>query len=1040
MALFIAYQERVFKMADGEVRVEITGDSAQLERNLDRAEDSIRNTADEVGVFEDALESAGESTEDTVNYMEALLEAVRDVSRNTADMAESMEEFGEQTERTNEKTTTFGDLLKSNIIGELVADGLQTASAAMSDFVKQGVELASNLQEVQNVVDTTFGDGAQQIYDWADAAAESFGMSSLQAQNFNGTLGAMLKSMGLADDAVMQMSTDMVGLAGDMASFYNLDVSAAFDKIRAGISGETEPLKQLGINMSVANLEAYALANGIETAYEKMSQAEQAQLRYNYLMSVTADAQGDFAKTSDSFANQQRILQLNIENLSATLGQALLPHLNETITLINGKLPEAAPVIEKISGALGEMLGFLIDNHEAVLAFVGGLASISVAATYPKIIASLNASLVSLKNTLATVNFATVGAVAGIAALITAAVALKDYIDDAAEEIETVAPMDGLTASCLESIEVMKKQREEFDKLTADMKSTEAAETAQINKMQSLWEELQNYVDENGRVIASNERASEIIGLLNNNYDMNIGYINGQIQGYSELAGSMDGYIEQLRTEARIRSNQPIYDEAVNNIDKVKERLEELKNEEAVKLEAFVASEGTGEQGMFGNQVVAIRNEMDELEKLVTEYETVIEDYENLFSPNSLHGSDYGVKSVAQLQAEEYAAKQAELAQEMLDAKTKATEKMQTAWKNLEHQYAVGEIKTEEELYRQKREIWDKYGDAAFEDHWSFYEELTQYDKDCAEEQQKLAEKAAEERQKLAEEQAKKEAEAFEDLYEEQKDIVNEGLSDIIDEYEEAYKDLAKKKEEYSKKLMSIGGELFTVDVTKDENGNDVTTYTVNNLEEQLRKMREYHRQITELKNQGASEALLSEINTLGTEESTQFAKYLSSMSEAEFAEINKLYSEKQALADELSADLYKSEAQEISDSMTAALAELANNSADYGAQAADSYVDAFISEFDERYEEIADLLENTNIGAQIVATVEAETAYYSAKALTSPAHTEDTSSSNTTNSKFDLERIVEELNKPIQIVLDGKVLAESTMKYQSQYNRQTGG
>lgn len=1006
-------------MADGEVRVEITSDSSRLERDLDRAEDSVRNAANEMSDLENAIESASEGTED---------------------IADNMESFANETENANQKVMTFGDLLKSNIIGNLVAEGLQEASGAITDFVKNGVELASNLQEVQNVVDTTFGAGATQIYEWSDAAAESFGMSSLSAQKFNGTLGAMLKSMGITDDAVMQMSTDMVGLAGDMASFYNLDVEQAFDKIRAGISGETEPLKQLGINMSVANLEAYALANGIETAYEKMSQAEQAQLRYNYLMSVTADAQGDFAKTSDSFANQQRILQLNLENLSATFGQAFLPHLNETITLINGKLPEAAPVIEKISSVLGEMLGFLIDNHEAVLAFVGGLASISVAATYPKIIASLNASLVSLKNTLATVNFATVGAVAGIAALITAAVALKDYIDDAAEEIETAAPMDGLTASCLESIEAMKKQREEFDKLTADMKSTEAAETAQINKMQSLWEELQNYVDENGRVIASNERASEIIGLLNNNYDMNIGYINGQIQGYSELAGSMDGYIEQLRTEARIRSNQPIYDEAVNNIDKVKERLEELRNEEAIKLEAFIASEGTEEQGMFGNQVSAIRNEKDELEKLVAEYETVIEDYENLFSPNSLHGSDYGVKSVAQLNAEEYAQKQAELTQEMLDAKTKATEKMQTAWKNLEHQYAVGEIKTEEELYRQKREIWDKYGDASFQDHWSFYEQLIKYDKDYAEEQQKIAEKSAKERQKLAEEQAKKEAEAFENLYEEQKDIVNEGLNDIIDEYENAYKDLAKKKEEYSKKLMSIGGELFTVDVTKDEKGNDVTTYTVNNLEEQLRKMREYHRQITELKNQGASEALLSEINALGTEESTQFAKHLSSMSDAEFDKINKLYSEKQALANELSANLYKSEAQEISDSMTAALAELANNSADYGAQAADSYVDAFISEFDERYEEIADLLENTNIGAQIVATVEAETAYYSAKAYTGPAYTEDNSSSTATSSKLDFERFIEELNKPIQIVLDGKVIAESTMKYQSQYNRQTGG
>ncbi len=1011
MAFFIAYQERVLKMADGEVRVEITGDSAQFERHMNRAEDSIRDAANGMNNFENSIENA---------------------SRSTEDIADSMADLAEGTQEANQEVATFGDLLKANIIGDLVADGLREAADAMKDFVKQGIELASNLQEVQNVVDTTFGDGAQQIYDWADAAAESFGMSSLQAQNFNGTLGAMLKSMGLADDAVMQMSTDMVGLAGDMASFYNLDVSAAFDKIRAGISGETEPLKQLGINMSVANLEAYALANGIETAYEKMSQAEQAQLRYNYLMSVTADAQGDFAKTSESFANQQRILQLNLENLSATAGESLLPVLNETIALLNGELPKAAPAIEKISAALGNLLGFVIDNYEAILTFAGGLAAITVAATYPVIITKLATAFGKLKLALASLNLSIVGPVAGIAALMTAAVALKDYIDDAAEEIEIAAPMDGLSQSCYEAIDAMKQQQAEFENLRASMKENEAAETAQINNMQALWEELQGYVDENGRVIASNERASEIIGLLNNNYDMNIGYIGGQIQAYGELARSMDDYIEKLRTEARIRNNQPIYDDAIKNVDQLKNQLTDLETQEKDLMAAFnlaVKNNNIDVQGMLAVQLGAIRNQKAETEKVIGEYQVIIDDYENLFSDNSLHGIDYGTKSSAQLWGEEYANKQAELAQSMLDAKIKATEKMQTAWDKFEHQYAVGEIASEEALYQKKREIWNKYGDSTFEDHWKFYEDIAKYDKNFAEEQQKLAEKNAE-----------KEAEAFEKQYEDQKDIVNEGLNDIIDEYEKAYDELAKKKEEYSKKLMSIGGDLFSVDVTKDEDGNEVTTYTVNNLEEQLRKMREYHRQITELKKQGASDALLSEINSLGAEESTQFAKYLSSMSDSDFSEINRLYSEKQALADELSADLYKSEAQAISSSMSSALEELANNSADYGTAAADSYVDAFISEFNGRYDELEALLNNSDLTAEVVATVEAETSYYSSKALTGPTYDEDKNSGANSNNKLELDQILEGINKPVQIVLDGKVIAESTMKYENQYARQTRG
>lgn len=193
------------------------------------------------------------------------------------------------------------------------------------------VKLASDLTEVQNVVDVTFGKNADTINKWAKNAATSFGLSELQAKKFNGTMGAMLKSMGLSDDAVLDMSTSMTGLAGDFASFYNLPIEEAFQKIRSGISGETEPLKELGINMSVANLEAYALSQGIDKSYNSMTQAEQAALRYNYLMSVSADAQGDFARTNDSLANQLRIAQLEVQNLGGAIGMSLLPMAQEML-------------------------------------------------------------------------------------------------------------------------------------------------------------------------------------------------------------------------------------------------------------------------------------------------------------------------------------------------------------------------------------------------------------------------------------------------------------------------------------------------------------------------------------------------------------------------------------------------------------------------------------------------------------------------------------------------------------------------------------
>lgn len=256
--------------------------------------------------------------------------------------------------------------------------GIAAAGTALSGFGVASVKLASDLEEVQNVVDVTFGDNSGKINEWAKKAATSFGMSELEAKQFNGTMGAMLKSMGLTGDKVLDMSENMTGLAGDFASFYNLDPKESFDKIRAGISGETEPLKQLGINMSVANLEAYALSKGINKQYSEMTQAEQATLRYNYLMSVSADAQGDFARTSDSLANQLRIAKLGIKDLSGAIGTALMPAAQEAVKSLNGMIGELKGAFDKggfqgLANKLGDVVAQMITGVAAQLPNVIGM-------------------------------------------------------------------------------------------------------------------------------------------------------------------------------------------------------------------------------------------------------------------------------------------------------------------------------------------------------------------------------------------------------------------------------------------------------------------------------------------------------------------------------------------------------------------------------------------------------------------------------------------------------------------------------------------
>ena len=286
-------------------------------------------------------------------------EAMQDASGraiDTASIQEAREELARASaaldqleDHTNKSTDAFSRLAK--------AIGLVMIARKALDTIKTGIDYASDLAEVQNVVDVTFGSATEAINSWSKECLAAYGMNEVSAKRYAGTIGAMLKSSGLAGDAIVDMSKDMVGLAGDMASFYNLDLETAFEKIRSGISGETEPLKQLGINMSVANLEAYALSQGITTAYNEMSQAEQVMLRYNYLMSTTADAQGDFARTQDSYANQTRLLSESWLEFTGIMAEQLLPVLTTIVSWLNN------------------IVAFLTENADMVSAVLVGLAT-----------------------------------------------------------------------------------------------------------------------------------------------------------------------------------------------------------------------------------------------------------------------------------------------------------------------------------------------------------------------------------------------------------------------------------------------------------------------------------------------------------------------------------------------------------------------------------------------------------------------------------------------------------------------------------------
>ena len=224
-------------------------------------------------------------------------------------------------------------------IGKIgVAIGVALGVSALVNFGNAAVNLASDLQEVQNVVDVAFGDMSYKAEEFAKSAIENFGISELSAKRTASTYMAMAKGMGIAEDAASDMAITMTGLTADIASFYNMSQERADVILKSVYTGETETLKQLGIVMTEVNLENFAMSQGITKSLSAMTQQEKTMLRYQFVLEQTRLAQGDFVRTQDSWANQTRILTERWKEMQRIFGEAfmmigtlILPAINDLV-------------------------------------------------------------------------------------------------------------------------------------------------------------------------------------------------------------------------------------------------------------------------------------------------------------------------------------------------------------------------------------------------------------------------------------------------------------------------------------------------------------------------------------------------------------------------------------------------------------------------------------------------------------------------------------------------------------------------------------
>ena len=263
---------------------------------------------------------------------------------------------------------------------------------SLINFGKTAIQLSSDLTEVQNVVENAFGpEGTKYVDEFTKSSIANFGLAELSAKEIASRYQAMGQSMGISagmvedangrisksmtdqakelydveSDTVASMSVNLAKLAADMASFYNKEQSEVAESLNAVYTGMARPLRQYGIDLTQATLQEYANAQGIRRKVSEMTQAEKTMLRYQYVMSRTAVIQGDFSRTSDTWANRIRVLKQQFEVLGKTIGNVLINTFKPLIAWMNAAMAKVISFAETIANALGKIFGWTIVHTPA---------------------------------------------------------------------------------------------------------------------------------------------------------------------------------------------------------------------------------------------------------------------------------------------------------------------------------------------------------------------------------------------------------------------------------------------------------------------------------------------------------------------------------------------------------------------------------------------------------------------------------------------------------------------------------------------------
>jgi hypothetical protein len=319
---------------------------------------------------------------DNLKYLFETLSKAPNVSANIIRMTEALANLAKTGASSGRAATSLGKSLNifSGSANKAKSSSFSLASAFGKLYasywllfrafskIKDAIDISSSLTEVENVVRTTFGNYEKLIQDFSKTSIQDFGMSELTAKQVASRFQAMGTAMGFSQGKMADMSLQLTKLTSDMASFYDMEQSDVARNLQAVFTGETEPLRKYGLDLTQATLKEWAMKQGLDADISSMTQAEKTMLRYQYVMANTAAAQGDFARTADTWANQVRILKQSFEQLASIIGGALINAFKPFVKTLNAVMQKVIDFATTVTNALGSIFGWKFEIS------AGGLA------------------------------------------------------------------------------------------------------------------------------------------------------------------------------------------------------------------------------------------------------------------------------------------------------------------------------------------------------------------------------------------------------------------------------------------------------------------------------------------------------------------------------------------------------------------------------------------------------------------------------------------------------------------------------------------